>query len=579
MPQSPAAPRVSQDAAGAWRRRAWLLCAVACAVALSLLAPRPWPLGDGRWVLRHRGSIVLQAPVALVADKAARDRALATAQRVRATLFAPDRTTPRAPLRAEIVLDPALSPDTLPLASLRLSLVLPDGREELIPITRWDPARHAYRALRRPPVHGDVVLGLLGAVVVLWVSEAIPLWATALLVPVVAAASGAATARTTLAPFFHPIIALFLGSFLLAEAMTRWGLSRRVATAIVLLAGRSPRSLFAALLASSALLSMWMSNTASTAVLVPIALAVTEPLGSRAFCKAAVLGIAYAATVGGVGSAVGTPANPLALEFLTTFAGREAGFTTWFAYGLPFVLLFLPVVGFLLWRTMGVDLDPARFAESRRAARASWRELGAPRREEWLVSAIFVAVIALWLTSRWHGVHVGIVALGAAVVLALCGLSDDRDLMRIAWPSLVTFGGGLALGLLLTNAGLSDWIATRLEAFATLPSWVASTAVAGLALALTAVASNTATAAMLVPLAIPLAAVLHLDPARLVVLVAIASSIDFALVIGTPPTMIAYSTGLFSTTEIFRRGVVLDAIGILVLVTAVAACWHLLGVA
>lgn len=129
----------------------------------------------------------------------------------------------------------------------------------------------------------------------------------------------------------------------------------------------------------------------------------------------------------------------------------------------------------------------------------------------------------------------------------------------------------------MVQSGTSDWIATRLEGLAVLPSFIAVAGVAVLALALTAVASNTATAAMLVPLAIPLATVLGVDPVLLVVVVAIASSVDFALVIGTPPTMIAYSTRLFTSREIFRIGIVLDGIGILILVTVVVGIWHLLG--
>ena len=142
---------------------------------------------------------------------------------------------------------------------------------------------------------------------------------------------------------------------------------------------------------------------------------------------------------------------------------------------------------------------------------------------------------------------------------------------------MLTFGGGLTLGVFLVESGASDWVATRFVGLAGLPHLVALGAVALLALGLTAVASNTATAAMLVPLAIPLAGVLGMDPVLLVVVVAIASSVDFALVIGTPPTMIAYSTGLYKTREIFKMGIVLDLIGIVILVTAVAWLWGLLG--
>jgi sodium-dependent dicarboxylate transporter 2/3/5 len=143
--------------------------------------------------------------------------------------------------------------------------------------------------------------------------------------------------------------------------------------------------------------------------------------------------------------------------------------------------------------------------------------------------------------------------------------------------ALLTFGGGLSLGLALTDSGVSDWLATRLGGLANLPSAVAVGFVALVALVLTTVASNTASAAMLVPLAIPLAGVIGVDPVLLVVTVAVASSIDFALVIGTPPTMIAYSTGLYRAPEIFRTGVVLDVVGLVLLTTVVAGVWTVLG--
>ena len=184
---------------------------------------------------------------------------------------------------------------------------------------------------RRAPVNVAVVMGLLVFIVVLWVTEAAPLWITALLVPIVLVVSGAGTAKVALAPFFHPLIALFFGGFLIAEAMRRVKLDHLAAVSLVTWGGRSPVALFAAILGVSAFLSMWMSNTASTAVLLPIVLAVTAPLGSRAYTKVAVLGLAFAATIGGVGSAVGTPANPFAIEFLNDYAGRSISFLEWFA--------------------------------------------------------------------------------------------------------------------------------------------------------------------------------------------------------------------------------------------------------
>jgi sodium-dependent dicarboxylate transporter 2/3/5 len=459
----------------------------------------------------------------------------------------------------------------------RLALVLPDGRREHIPLVRWDGKAEHMVAQRRPPMRVALALALLGLVVILWVTEALPLYVTALLVPVVISVAGAQPAEQALAPFFHPIIALFLGGALMAETMHRVGLDRRIAMALVARAGRSPATLMAALMGMAAFMSFWMSNTAATALMVPIALATTAPLAQPGFRKSVVLGLAYAATIGGVGSPVGTPANPLAIEFLGTFAGRQITFVEWFGFGVPMVVMFLPIMGAYLWWMMGVRIAPAEFQAARDVARDELARMGRISRDQWLVLAVFVVTIIGWLTQSLHGANNGIIALGGALLLALVGQLGAQDVNRVSWSSLLTFGGGLALGAFLVESGTSDWIATTLGVLASLPPVVGLVAVALLTLALTAVASNTATAAMLIPLAIPLASVLGGDPTQFVIVIAIASAIDFALVVGTPPTMIAYATELFSAREIFRVGIVLDCIGITLLLTVVAWLWRLFG--
>lgn len=432
----------------------------------------------------------------------------------------------------------------------------------------------------RPAGEGEVRLeapdGTPIAAVVLWVSLAIPLFATAVMIPIVLVVTGVATPVDALAPFFHPIIALFFGGFLLAEGMRRVELDRWAATRLVGIAGRGPVRLFASLLATSAFLSMWMSNTAAVAVLIPIALAVGAVVDDAGYTRMLVLGTAYAATLGGVGSAIGTPANLLAIEFLDTFDVRSITFAGWFAYGLPMVVLFLPVVGVYLWWRHGVHLDAHRLADVATAARDRGRAVrfGSSQAR---VLVVFGLVAATWLLEAWHGVHPGIVALAGVVVLAVTRDVREQDLGRINWSALLTFGGGLTLGVTLTETGIADWLATRLGGLSALPDLAAVAVVATVTLLLTTVASNTASAATLVPLAIPLAALLGVDVTLLVVVVAVASSIDFALIIGTPPTMMAYATGLFTPGEILRRGALLDVVGLVVLVTAVTATWRLLG--
>lgn len=569
-------PLSGQDRSSRWSKLLIALpLAVMAALVGALLAPPDWSRGPGTTSLEYLGTEILQEPTRIGAGDPILYTGASGSTGVQVTY--PRGIPVDEPVEAWIEVwrdGSTIRPD---IADVTAWVTLPDGREELIPVIRWNEEEQRLEALRRPTQDSAVVLALLGFVVVMWVSEALPLFVTSLLIPVVLVFTGVAGAAAATAPFANPIIVLFFAGFLMAEAMKRTGLDHYVSVTITARAGRSPSVLFAAMLALAAFLSMWMSNTAATAVLVPIALAVTEPLDHKAFQRALVLGIAYAATIGGVGSAIGTPANQLAIEFLDSFGGRTISFVEWFAFGLPMVVLFLPIMGLYLWRRSGIRIDAGRFRSARAVAESERRRLGPPDRDQLVVLGVFVAVAIGWVTQTLHGFHPGMVALAGAIALFVLGKLLPEDLGRISWSSLLTFGGGLTLGLFLVQTGTSDYVATRLTGLAGVRTVIAVFVVALLTLLLTTVASNTASAAILIPLAIPLAGVLGINPTGLVVVVAIASSIDFALVIGTPPTMIAYSTRLFSAIQIFRTGILLDLVGVTLLVLAVTRIWELLG--
>jgi sodium-dependent dicarboxylate transporter 2/3/5 len=434
----------------------------------------------------------------------------------------------------------------------------------------------------RVPYKARIALGLLLAVAALWLTELVPLAAASLLIPVVMVVTAVTDPETVLQPFFHPIIVLFFAGFLLAEGMHRTGVDRIIALNILKRASLKPAYLMLTMMGLAAFLSMWMSNTASVAIIIPIALAVLEKipgdLNRTGFRRALILGIAYAATVGGIGSAIGTPANILAMTFLSDFAGADLTFADWFYYGLPVVILMVPIIWLYLILVARVQLRHVSPHLSHNVYNRELAEMGGLNKDQRLLLLVFVAVVGLWLTDYWHHIHAAIIALGGVLILFFTETIKKDDLKRINWDALLTFGGGLALGNMLVLTGVSDWIALHLTGLVNLPPLLVVFFVAGLTLLIGAVISNTACAAMLIPLAIPLAQILHLDPRLLVAVVAIASSIDFALVVGTPPTMMAYSTGLFEAKEIFKRGIVLDIIGILVLSFGVIWIWRWLGV-
>lgn len=540
-----------------------------------ILSPDDWPPGPSVTTLDYQGREVLRGPVTLGSTTPVSLEA--TADGIRYLIDYPSGLPTDDAIAAEIVASNGDGVVRLAPEDVRLTISSPELGLERVPIV-GSSEEGALHALRRPPHMAGVVLALLGVVVVLWVTEALPLFVTSLLIPVVLVLAGVTDAADATAPFFNPIIVLFFAGFLMAEAMKRCALDHFLAVSLTAGARRSARTLFGAMIGVSAVMSMFMSNTAAAAVLVPIAISVSEPIEHLGYRKALVLGIAYAATIGGVGSAIGTPANQLAIEFLGEFTGRSISFAEWFIVGLPMVALFLPLMGWYLWRTSEVEVPRDRFREVARLALEERHRLGRPDRNQLIVLGVFIVVALGWLTQTWHGVHAGIVALAGAVALFALGKLEPDDIKRISWSSLITFGGGLVLGLFIVRSGSSDYVATRLAGLSGTGELATLLIVATITLILTTVASNTASAAILIPLAIPLAGVLRLDPMLLVLVVAIASSIDFALVIGTPPTMIAYSTDLYRSGQIFRKGAVLDVVGLLILVLVVSRLWELFGV-
>ena len=554
------------------RRIPALVAAVAAALLLAWVAPDSWSPGPATLEVRYLGELAVVEPIELGAPTPVEASAMLDETAI--TVSASDGLTLDGPIEViTTVDDPSRATG---LGDVEVTIITADGQREFVPV--FDAEDGRFRASRRPVDNSRVVLAVLGAAIVLWVSEAIPLFVTSLAIPVALAAAEVGTAREALAPFFDPIIVLFFGGFLMAEAMRRADLDRLVAITIVDIAGRGAIRLYLALLLLSAFLSMWMSNTAAVTVLLPIAMAVTEPLGSVGYRKAVVLGIAYAATIGGVGSAIGTPANPLAITFIERLTGREISFAEWFAFGLPMVIVFLPVMAVYLWVVGGVKPPDEKFRHARAIAHLERESAGPLTREQLQVLTVFAGVVTLWLTSSWHGLNTGIVALGGAVALFVIGRLEPDDVNRISWPTLLTFGGGLTLGTFMVTSGTSDWLVTQLGGLGGWPKVLAVLVVAFVALGVTTVASNTAAAATLIPLAVPLAGIIGVDPVLLVVVVAIASSVDFALVIGTPPTMLAYSTHLFTSPEILKKGTALDVAGIVLLVFVVVPIWRVLGV-
>jgi sodium-dependent dicarboxylate transporter 2/3/5 len=238
---------------------------------------------------------------------------------------------------------------------------------------------------------------------------------------------------------------------------------------------------------------------------------------------------------------------------------------------LPIVWLYLLLSFHVNPRRAGANIDSAIYTDD-------LAKMGPLDIKQKFLLGVFVLIIACWLSESWHHVPPAIVALGGVFVLFFSSLIKQEDLNQINWNALLTFGGGMAIGTLLVDTGVSDWIALQLIGMNALPTYLVIVLIAGVTVLIGAFISNTACAAMLIPIAIPLAQMLNLDPRLIVTIIAISCSVDFALVTGTPPTMIVYSTGMFTVGEIFRRGLVVDLIGALLLSFGVVWIWSWLGI-
>ncbi|MCP4877127.1 MAG: DASS family sodium-coupled anion symporter [Gammaproteobacteria bacterium] len=393
-----------------------------------------------------------------------------------------------------------------------------------------------------------VVAATLVAVVILWVSEVIPLFVSALIGSLLLLAIGDFSAKTVFQPYFDPVIVLFFGGFILAQGMQKYRLDYRIAHEILKRMGDRPLVFVLGLMLVTAFLSMWMSNTASAAIMIPISIIVLKENGlfhghSR-FARSVVLAVAYAATIGGIGSLVGSPPNAIAVKFLQE-SDVTLDFVEWMLKALPFVVLALLFTWLLLSLFNRPEIDKIRFSYHERKL----------DRSQILIFVIFLITVAGWLTTKFTGLSAATVALVPVIGLFALGLLDVGDLSKISWPTLLLFGGGLSLGTAVSQVGIDSWLAGLVQDSITgIPPFAVLLMLVFFGIGVTMVASNTASAAILIPLMLPLADDLGLDLKSMAMLIAIGVSLDFMMPVGTPPSAIAYSTGAVNVRQMIKNG-------------------------
>ena len=453
------------------------------------------------------------------------------------------------------------------------------------------------------PVAAHRLAAVLAMMVILWVTEALPLAVTALVGPILAIMLGVAPARTALAPFADPIIFLFIGSFMLAEAMFVHGLDRRIAFGALSsrLVGGSPTRILVVFGGVTALISMWISNTATTAMMFPIGLSIVSHLTegresdprSREFALAMMLIAAFGASVGGIGTPIGTPPNLIGIGMLNRISGVQISFFQWMLLGLPIVvLLFAFLTTYFYFRSLrGLTLEAGRSDR----IQEELRRLGPLSVGQRNVLIAFGATVVLWLTpgvlaiaalggtafARAYAAAVpeSIAAMVGAIALFVLPINwrarrftlTWEEAVRIDWGIVLLFGGGLAMGELAFSTGLAESLGRGIS------SWLPATSPFALIVLFTAVAivmseaaSNTAAANMIVPIAIAVAQAAGVNPVGPALAATLGASMGFMMPISTPPNAIVYSSGFVPITAMMRHGVALDAVGFVVIVAVVS---------
>jgi sodium-dependent dicarboxylate transporter 2/3/5 len=456
-------------------------------------------------------------------------------------------------------------------------------------------------------VHAKNMAAVTALMATWWITEAIPIPATALLPLILFPLLGIMGAKDVSMRYADQNIFLFMGGFFIAMAMQRWNLHKRIALYIVKVLGTSPRRIVFGFMVATAFLSMWISNTATTMMMFPIGLAVifhaasmldkeksginTAP-GSFNFGLALMLGIAYSASIGGIATLVGTPPNIVFAGIVKSMFPKapEIGFLDWLKIGLPLVVIFLPVTWFYLTH-IAVPPRIKRIPGGREVIQRDLRELGKMRTGEKLTLVVFVFVALSWVFRRdinlgfwvipgWSGllgiseyVHDSTVAIFGAILLFLLPVDFKKRVfvlnwewaLRIPWGIILLFGGGFALAAGFQTSGLAQWIGEGLSFLCGVPTIIMILCICLLLTFLTEVTSNTATTTMMMPVLGALAAATCIHPFLLMIPAAMSASCAFMLPVATPPNAIIFGSGYLRIPDMARVGFFLNLIGAIII--------------
>ncbi len=431
-----------------------------------------------------------------------------------------------------------------------------------------------------------LALGVTAWMSIWWIGEVVPITVTALLPLVLFPLCGILPLKKVSAEFGNEIIFLFFSGLLFGKAIERWNLHTRIALHLVRWMGNRPGRIVLGFMTATAFLSMWISNTATAVMMTPVAIAVSKSgfegaaIDSNNFRKALMLGLAYACSIGGVATLIGTPTNAVFLSYVKSELNANVNFWQWFVFAFPFAALLLVLCWWLLTRlypTASGELDAAAY---RRLLKDYLQRLGPPTAAEWRLAILFGVVILCWLTGSLLWYHwvpnsndVTVAVFGAILLFIVpAGKGAAREALldwpaasTIPWGVLFFFGGGLALARGFEASGLAGWLGGQMQALRGWHPLLLALAVFTVVSFISEVASNVATASIMMPVLATLARAIGLDPFGMLLGAAIAASFGFALPIATAPNTVVFSSGYLRPRDMARAGLLLDFIAVFLL--------------
>lgn len=442
-----------------------------------------------------------------------------------------------------------------------------------------------------------LVLALLGLMVIWWVTEPIPIPVTAFLpaiiLPVfhvIGFSEGKIfffNVKNVLVNYAHPVIYLFFGGFVFAAAIQKWNLDKRF-TLFILTRGKiaqNPKLIILGMMSVSAFISMWMSNTATTAMLLPIGLGIIAQAGlsktENNFGKALMLGIAWGASIGGVGTIIGTPPNGICVSILNNAKVASISFFDWMKFGVPYVLCVIPLAWFILIKVFPLEINKIELGNEMLLIEK--KKLGKLTKPEKQLLILFVFVVILWITgsfwkyifpseifSRLEWIDENVIALLGAILIFTVPvdlkknefLLTWKDTKFVDWGTLILFGGGIALSDAMFKTGMAEWIASISVYFAGSSSTLVLVIIVVFMMDfLTEVTSNTAVTSMMIPIIISIANGAGANPVAVSIAASVGASMAFMMPVATPPNALVYGTGKIKITDMIKAGFILDLIG------------------